>query len=310
MKYAEVLTPISKNASEMMFMIEGEEIKSIHPIASNIPNYFFTKNTSIKTLAKLHFESIDSKSLLTDRLKLENFTAESILISSTNGDMILDKSINEQLQVASITKLLSILTALKYEDNLDLYFTIPEETDEVTGNVLGFQKGEKYKFADLIAASLIFSSNDAIRAIETNIEGLYRISFVEEMNKLASDLNMTSSSFGDSIGFDLPNSYSTAEDIMKLSKFAYQNDIIRRYSTVKEFRIYSEGGKVISFRNTNEMLKYENVYGLKTGTTEQAKECLVMILRHYDTDYYVVILGSGDRYQDATKIYQIMESLK
>lgn len=43
MKYAEVLTPISKNASEMMFMIEGEEIKSIHPIASNIPNYFLRK---------------------------------------------------------------------------------------------------------------------------------------------------------------------------------------------------------------------------------------------------------------------------
>jgi D-alanyl-D-alanine carboxypeptidase (penicillin-binding protein 5/6) len=62
---------------------------------------------------------------------------------------------------------------------------------------------------------------------------------------------------------------------------------------------------VISLTNTNELVLTNGVYGVKTGTTENAGECLIVAYRTAEENVIAVILGSTDRYADARTLLGI-----
>jgi D-alanyl-D-alanine carboxypeptidase (penicillin-binding protein 5/6) len=65
--------------------------------------------------------------------------------------------------------------------------------------------------------------------------------------------------------------------------------------------------RVLNFTNTNELLSQEGVYGVKTGTTPEAKQCLVFAYRNHGDDVVGVILGSDDRYADAHALLALLQ---
>jgi D-alanyl-D-alanine carboxypeptidase (penicillin-binding protein 5/6) len=66
-----------------------------------------------------------------------------------------------------------------------------------------------------------------------------------------------------------------------------------------EVHIGGPQSRVIHLTNTNELLSQPGVYGIKTGTTIAAKQCLVTAFRNQDRNVIAVVLGSTDRYADA-----------
>lgn len=98
--------------------------------------------------------------------------------------------------------------------------------------------------------------------------------------------------------------YSTAYDLTLIARYAYGKSFIRRAAVKKEMEISSTDGKLThKLKNTNELLdSYMNVLGLKTGTTDEAGECLVAIIENEQGhDILTVVLNSPARYSE-TKI--------
>jgi len=98
--------------------------------------------------------------------------------------------------------------------------------------------------------------------------------------------------------------YSTAYDLTLLARYAYGKSFVRRAVIKKEMEVSSTDEKTIhKFKNTNELLdSYLNVLGLKTGTTDEAGECLIAIIENEQGhDILTVVLNSPDRYRE-TKI--------
>ena len=100
------------------------------------------------------------------------------------------------------------------------------------------------------------------------------------------------------------DNYSTAYDLSLLGRYAFGKSFIRRAAIKKEFEITSTNGKLKhKLKNTNELLgSYLNVLGLKTGTTDQAGECLIGIIENEKQNQILtIVLDSPDRYKE-TKI--------
>ena len=98
--------------------------------------------------------------------------------------------------------------------------------------------------------------------------------------------------------------YSTAYDLTLIARYAYGKSFVRRAVVKKEMEITSVNGKTThKLKNTNELLNsYLNVLGLKTGTTDEAGECLIAIIENEQGhDILTVVLNSPSRYSE-TKI--------
>jgi len=94
---------------------------------------------------------------------------------------------------------------------------------------------------------------------------------------------------------------STAYDLTLLARYAYGKSFVRRTAVKKEMEISSANGVTVhKLKNTNELLgSYLNVLGLKTGTTDEAGECLIAIIENEQGhDILTVVLNSPARYSE------------
>jgi D-alanyl-D-alanine carboxypeptidase len=100
------------------------------------------------------------------------------------------------------------------------------------------------------------------------------------------------------------DNYSTAYDLSLLGRYAFGKSFVRRTVGKKELEIKSTNEKIThKLKNTNALLdSYLNVLGLKTGTTDEAGECLISVIEN-DTGSQIltVVLNSKDRYKE-TKV--------
>lgn len=98
--------------------------------------------------------------------------------------------------------------------------------------------------------------------------------------------------------------FSTAYDLTLLARYAYGKSFVRRAAVKKELEISSVNGDLKhQLKNTNDLLgSYLKVLGLKTGTTDDAGECLISIIENdQGHDILTVVLNSPSRYNE-TKI--------
>jgi D-alanyl-D-alanine carboxypeptidase len=94
---------------------------------------------------------------------------------------------------------------------------------------------------------------------------------------------------------------STAYDLTLLARYAYGKSFVRRAAVKKEYEVSSVNGVTVhKLKNTNELLgSYLNVLGLKTGTTDEAGECLIAIIENEQGhDILTVVLNSPSRYSE------------
>lgn len=102
-------------------------------------------------------------------------------------------------------------------------------------------------------------------------------------------------------GSNILSNYSTAYDLTLLGRYAYGKSFVRRAVTKKELEIASTNEVLThKLKNTNELLdSYLNVLGLKTGTTDEAGECLIAIIENEDgNNILTIVLNSPARYTE------------
>jgi D-alanyl-D-alanine carboxypeptidase len=244
----------------------------------------------------------DLSSFKVDDVKIKPFvlndaglSADAVLIQELNGRILFEKNINKQREIASLTKLMSAFLGFNLFKQEDLFIFDSESVGQ-EGTVGNFFIGERVSRDDILKASLISSSNDAIYLLAKTY-GLEN--FVNLMNKKAQEWQMFSTKFVDPTG--LGKNISTARDIMiLLTKIYSQSPEIFSFSRLET--------TVINKKNlwtTNILLpKYSSIIiGGKTGYKETARENLVLILKFESSPFLgVVILGSENRWKDAENI--------
>ena len=86
------------------------------------------------------------------------------LVVSANGDTLLQRNADEQVPIASITKLMTVLVTLEHA-KLDDVVTIGRQAAEVGESSIYLQSGDRLTVRELIEAALIQSANDAAVAL-------------------------------------------------------------------------------------------------------------------------------------------------
>lgn len=230
------------------------------------------------------------------------FSARAVFVEDLATDSILfQKDANNSLPIASTTKIMTALVASEYyKQNSVLSVSNSANTP---GSRVGLNFGEDLTFRSLLYGMLLNSGNDAAYTLAENYPGGVS-GFVSAMNKKVMELNLKNTHFDNPAGFDSPNHYSSAADLAKITEEALKNNQLARIFATKETNIVSLDKKYThQLFNLNKLLsQVQGVLGVKTGTTDAAKENLVTLIERSGHRVLIVVLGSNNRFVETTKL--------
>ena len=161
---------------------------------------------------------------------------------------------------------------------------------------------------------LMYSANDVAMLIAENIGGSIE-GFVEMMNAEAVRLGATNTHFANPHGLTEENHYTTAYDLYLIFNEALKYEDMTQIMHMTTYdTVYTDGqgnSKELSVKTTNRYLRGDfsppenvTVIGGKTGTTNAAGHCLILLTRDTSGNSYVSVIlrdeNSDDLYTDMT----------
>ncbi len=235
-------------------------------------------------------------------------SARAVLIKDLATDTILfQKDANIPLPIASTTKIITAVVASEYYKQNQV-LTVGKSAG-TPGSRVGLFSGEDLSFRALLYGMLLNSGNDAAFTLAENYPGGV-LGFISAMNKKVLELRLQNTNFDNPAGFDSPKHYSSAQDLAKITQEALKNATLTKIFATKETNIVSLDKKYTHrLLNLNRLLKdVRGVVGIKTGTTEEAKENLVTLLERDGRRILLVVLGSNDRFLETTELINWVDS--
>ncbi len=229
-----------------------------------------------------------------DTLNLNSESA--ILIDQNSGKILYEKNKDEQLPMASMTKIMSMLLIMENISNGNIKYTdtviISKNASSMGGSQVFLQEGEEYKVEDLLKCIAVSSANDAVVAMAEKIGGSVD-AFVELMNQKVNELGLKNTHFSNPHGLDNENHYSSAYDMAMLGKELLKYPDILKFTSIYEDYLTKPDGSQIWLVNTNRLVRfYEGVDGLKTGFTTDAGYCLTATAKRNDLRLISVVMKS------------------
>ncbi len=150
------------------------------------------------------------------------------LIDPDTGQILIDRSSQERMYPASMTKVMTSIIAIEEIPNpekVTIEFT-QEMLDGLiaaSANRAGFLPGDEPTALDHIYGDLLPSGADCSRALAFYIAGDEE-SFVDLMNEKAAELGMNDTNFVNTSGLHDDDHYTTCRDMMTLYLYCMQNE--------------------------------------------------------------------------------------
>lgn len=254
------------------------------------------------TLPGIEVLSVAAPSALGRDFIVSGVTASGVLLMDVqSGEVLYEVAPDTRRPMASLTKIMTALLTLENHKMTETV-TVPAIADNIGGSTVYLSIGEQFSLRNMLLSLLLPSANDAAYALAVfNARSVG--AFVKKMNERALTLGLSNTHFANPAGLDNPEQYSTPRDLAWLTMAALKNEHFRTLVQTRTARISSYEHRTFNVKNTNEMLHYnEDVYGVKTGTTNAAGECLILLFTESDRQYLLVLLGSKERYTDALRI--------
>ncbi len=226
-------------------------------------------------------------------------------------EVLFSKNSSAVLPIASITKLMTALVITEAGQDMNEMLTITEEdVDTEKHSTSRLRVGYTLSRRDALHLALMSSENRAANALGRHYNGGVQ-TFVNAMNSKASALGMSDSRFVEPTGLSSSN-VSSAPDLSRLLKAAYDKPLIRELSTSPD-HVVAFKGKPMQFRNTNALVKSNDwdIGVSKTGFISEAGRCLVMNVKIEGRRLAIVLLdsmGKASRLGDANRIKRWLES--
>lgn len=248
--------------------------------------------------------------------------AAAALFDTKNLETLYAKNVNNQLHPASLTKVMTALVALKHGSPDDIYTASENVLITEPGAVLcGLKPGDKMTLDQALHILLIYSANDVAILIAEGISGSVE-AFVELMNQEAKKIGATNCNFMNPNGLTEEGHYVTVYDLylifQEALKYELFNQIIQMTSYSTVYMAADGTEKSLEMETTNLFLRgtYETpanvtVVGGKTGTTNAAGHCLLLLSRGSNGAPYIsVILKDESReglYEDMGNLLGIIK---
>ncbi|MCD8325246.1 MAG: serine hydrolase [Lachnospiraceae bacterium] len=250
--------------------------------------------------------AVGETSVSYDDFEIENASAAG-LFDLTNNEVVYAFNMHARLYMASLTKLMTALVAVKY-GSLDQTLTASSSViiTESGAQLAGLRAGDTMTLEQALNILLIYSANDVANLIAENIGGSIE-EFVEMMNEEANALGATNTHFTNAHGLHDDDHYTTVYDLylifQEAVKYEAITQIISQSSYSTTFYDVNGTAKTLSVNTTNAFFKqlYESpenitILGGKTSYTDQAGQCLALYAKDVNGNPYIgIILKSASR---------------
>ncbi len=286
---------------------------------NNIPGGRFPSVGNFANAATMDGSNIyvnDSTELLSD----SNITSENlIVVDMANNIALYSKKSDERIQIASMTKVMTLITALELlESNNQMYIQV--EIKKVYGNtdLTGYQKafkaGEKAYVIDLLYSLILQSGCDSALALAEVCAGGEE-QFVAEMNKMADKMGLENTHFTNCYGADDGGeNYSTVREVGEMLLYALKNELAYKIITTPsntylyygKYQIALYCQSMVLDRIGNYDVGDMKVLGGKSGNDTMAGYCLVSFAEGDDGHRYLVCTAGhkSSSYNDSAYIYK------
>ena len=225
------------------------------------------------------------------------FSAKSFLVASEDGTILKEQAGDIVRPIASISKLMVALLAS--EQDLAESVVIPS-TRQVQSSIPRTVHTLTRK--ELLTLALVRSDNFAAQILCSNIPNC-----VDRMNSKAHEIGMVDTQYQEPTGLDRGN-VSTAHDLLKLLLVASENITLTEISRQPNAEI-ATGRRIIKIHNTNPLTSKFDIHLSKTGFTNPAGGCLVMVLNSEMGRKIFVLLGSKNSHTRIPDMERLVREL-
>ena len=202
-----------------------------------------------------------------------------MLLDITANQVLAQKDIDNQVEPASLTKLMSaylVFDALKAKKiTLTQTFPVSQRAWKMPGSRMFIDPKMQVPVEDLIKGLIVQSGNDATMALAEGVGGTAE-QFVQMMNEQAKALGMKNTTYKNPEGLTVPGHTTTARDLSILAtRLMHDFPEYVHYYAIKKYRY--PGTPSTNDTNRNLLLfRDPTVDGLKTGHTDAAGYCMIV----------------------------------
>ena len=267
-----------------------------HPHDTLLTTSTEVENTNI-TVPSLAMATIGNNNLV-------NVSARAYIVANIKtGEVYTQKNIDDIRPIASITKLLTAITAeavIEPNSMIPMQATYPI----ITSDYRQLHKGVRIKFTDTLFPLLMESNN----AVAHSLANYYNNDmFISEMLRKAKSIGMDNTDIDDASGISASNT-STVRDLFKLSRYLFNTSTNILKVTKLQSTTIDSSIQPYTITNHNHFSKNPNFIGGKTGYTNAARQTMLTI---FNIDTYsedkeavaIIILGSEQRKEDILTLY-------
>ena len=199
-----------------------------------------------------------------------------LLMERSTGQVLFAQNEHEQLEPASVTKVMTLLLTMEAIDSgtigYDDVVTVSAAAAGMGGSQVYLAEGEQITVEELLKSVCVASGNDAAVALAEKVAGVHEL-FVEQMNRRASELGMADTHFVNCTGLTAEGHVTSAHDIALMSR-----ELLTKHPDIRSFTtIWTDSirGGTFDLANTNKLIRrYDGATGLKTGYTASAGYCI------------------------------------
>ena len=248
------------------------------------------------------------------------YSTNYIFLDADTGQVLSAKKQDEQISIASLTKMMTVLLAIENSSSLNQTVTITSEMIdglyEEQASVAGYVNGDTATVLDLCYAAAIPSAADAANALAIQIGGSFE-NFYQMMNDKATQLGMDHTVFKSAHGLDREGQYSTVEDVSKLLRYALQNPTFKEIFSTKEHTTQATTYYPFGIPLDSTIWAYADTYGYnltnlsggKTGYTLQAGRCIAYWATVNDMNIIAVTAGASTNVEQYSNLSDAQTAL-
>lgn len=238
---------------------------------------------------------------------LPDIDASNAFVMGKNGTVYYARSADEQVKIASITKVMTAILAVE-NCKMDEKITVSNAAATVGNSTAGLLEGDELTVEQALRGLMIPSGNDAAIALAEHVGKKLDpktkdavATFVKAMNERAKKLGCTGTLFENPHGLDFDewagDMHSTAHDVALMMQEAMKDDTIREFMASKDPWIEVTGADGSdhshSMETHNVLLDQDGNIGGKTGTTDDAGYCFASAYNRDGDEIYTVVLNSS-----------------
>ncbi len=238
---------------------------------------------------------------------IEVDSTHALLVDYETGKVLLEKNASEQLEPASMTKIMTAYMVMKALNENRIkpssLVTISSNARKMEGSDMFLEVGDQVPVEDLLKGLIVVSGNDAAIALAEFLGGT-QSAFSADMTHVAKEMGCTQTEFKNASGLPEEGHKTTAHDLLIMSKRTL-DDFPEWYGIYKELNFTYRG---ITQPNRNVLLqKNIGCDGVKTGHAERPGYGMVASAVQNGRRLFLVVAGLRSMKQRADEAYRLLQ---